>query len=177
MNKQRKTLAVMAAVLTIALLTTTAVFAAFITNFESFAIGTSAEGLVIPGAQLSSPFIPNDWRIEQNNGDYTSLSNHILASNRCSAALIVRVTEPHSAVRFNFGTDPSVAVLKVDAWMGAPGAGVLVFSQNFNGVNIGSPVGMLEGVAQVSGMGSFDHLVIYSPGGCIAMDNLTVRGN
>ncbi|MBC7810121.1 MAG: hypothetical protein H7175_03195 [Burkholderiales bacterium] len=177
MNKQRKTILVITTVLTIALLTTAGVYAVFITNFEGFAINTSAEGLVIPSAQLSSPFIPNDWRIEQNNGDYISLSNHILASNRCNAALIVRMDEPHSAVRFNFGTDPSVVVLKVDAWMGAPGPGTLVFSKNFNGVNIGSPVGMLEGVARVSGLGDFDHLVIYTIGGCMAMDNLTVRGN
>jgi hypothetical protein len=156
------------------LITQSPASAAFQQTFESYANGTDLSGIAVPGAVLSANFGNASWVVTTNNGTYASLQNRILRQRNCNASLNIDLDVPHSAIAFRYGTSLSTAVVKVDGWMGLPGSGQLVFSQSFFGTDLGN--GKLEGQAVVSGLGYFDFIVIYAPGGCTAIDNLTVRG-
>ena len=144
----------------------------FFTDFEPYAHGTPAEALGIPGAVIGSGFAPGSWQVKPNT-EYATLSGNVLQNTQCDAALNIALDRAYTEVSFRFGVEPTAAVVKLDGWMGEPGPGSLVFSHDFYGAPLGSPTGMLEGVASTSGI-AFDHLIIYSPGGCLAIDDLKV---
>ncbi len=148
---------------------------AFYTNFEAYALGTSAESLALSGVSLASGFAPHSWIIQMNTGDYVLLSGKILKHTVCDAALIMTFDSPRSDLGFLFGTDPSTLVVKVDGWLGTPGPGTLVFAHSYYGTDLGSPVGMREGAVSLSGT-EFDHIVLYAPGGCLAIDDFSAPG-
>lgn len=144
-------------------------------HFDGIPHGTPAEQIVLNGITLSSPFSPNSWQIAPAQG-YRNMVRSVLKASNCGAALIVQTATPTLNYSFRYGISASAAGLMVDAWMGAPGAGTLVSSQNFTGVNMGAPDGVREGTASASTSG-FNHLVIYSPGGCAAIDDLLQSGS
>lgn len=147
--------------------------AGFFEDFESYPKGTAAEDIAIPGATLSSPFIPRTWIVILDGSDFITLHGNIFTHAACSAALVVELEKPATEVSFRFGIDPSVEVLKVDGWLGEPGPGTLEFSRDYYGAFLGAPNGWREGRAS-NFRQEFDHLVIYSPGGCMAIDELYV---
>jgi hypothetical protein len=114
------------------------------------------------------------WVVQENTGDYVLLSGHILQeTGACYNALYMRFDEIQHGIELAYGIDPSVLVLKLDGWIGVPGPGTLVFSESLYGTWLGSPVGMREGIASVHT--DFDYIVMYSPGGCAAIDDLFVE--
>ncbi len=152
---------------------------AFDTGFEEDDLNTPAEEIILPGFTLSSPSIPGSWTVQNNDGDYVLLSDHILKAQNCDAALIMAFESPQVILDFNFGLGrnitgpPLVGVVKVDGWLGKPGSGTLQFSQNHFGEDLGSPESLLEGTVMLAGP-AFDHIVLYAPGGCLAIDDLSV---
>jgi hypothetical protein len=144
-------------------------------NFDGPTLGIPAEQIVMNGVSFSSPFAPNSWQTASAFG-YRSLTRNVLKATNCSAALIIETATPTGTFSFRYGISASAAGLIVDAWMGEPGAGTLVSSQNLPGASLGAPDGVREGTASASTNG-FDHLVIYSPGGCAAIDQLTLSGS
>jgi hypothetical protein len=173
MRVKTTTVFVLSALLIGALLIQTGIVLAFFTDFESFALGGTSESLILPGVTLGSPFSPGDWTVQDNTGDYVLLSGHILKGTVCTSALIMNFDDLQSGLTFNFGADPSVAVVKVDVWTGnpTPGVGIMHASYSYYGVNLGSPTGKLEGSVAFSGY-DFDTVVLYAPGGCLAIDDL-----
>jgi hypothetical protein len=163
-------------VVLVAVLSGAGIAGAFFANFEMVALGTTSESIALDGATLASGFRPGDWTIQDAGGDYGLLSGHILKGNVCDAALTIHFDETASDIEFLYGADPSVAVVKVDGWLGTPGPGTLVFSQSHYGANYGSPVGMREGAVSILGS-SFDYIVIYAPGGCLAIDDQIGRAS
>lgn len=148
---------------------------AFYTDFEGYAIGTPAESISLPGADLASGAAPNSWIVQMNTGDYVLLSGKILQSTVCDAALIMHFDSLQSDLDFLFGTTASTDIVKVDGWVGIPGPGTLVFSHSYNGTFLGSPAGMLEGQVSLSGT-EFNYIVLYAPGGCLAIDDFSAPG-
>lgn len=148
---------------------------AFFTDFEGYALGTPAESIAIPGVQLASGFAPNSWIVQMNAGDYVLLSGKILQNTVCDAALVMHFDSLQSDLDFLFGATASTLVVKVDGWVGTPGPGTLVFSHDYAGTDLGSPVGMLEGQVSLSGT-EFNYIVLYSPGGCLAIDDFSAPG-
>lgn len=174
MTTFRRVLLVLA-LLTVTLITQPPPAAAFMTNFEAQALGTTAEAIPLIGATMGSPFNPHDWTVQDAGSDYVLLQSHILKGNACDAALVIEMDAPVTSVDFLFGADPAVATVKVDGWDGVPGPGTQVFSNSYSGANMGSPAGILEGVVSIASA-PIDYLVIYAPGGCLAIDNLDLPG-
>lgn len=143
-------------------------------DFNSNAPGTSAENIPAPGVHMGSPFNPNSW-IVQPNFVYTTMNGNVLQNLNCNAALVIELDSVYQDVSFRYGITRPTQVLKLDGWLGAPGSGTLVFSTNHNGTYNGGPEGIREGVAAASAAG-FDHLVIYTPGGCAGIDDLSLDG-
>jgi hypothetical protein len=148
---------------------------AFLNDFEAQPLGTSAEDIPLVGATMGSPFIPYDWTVQDAGTDYVLLQDHILKGNACNAALEIEMEAPITAVNFLFGADASVLTVKVDGWNGTPGPGTLVFSNDYTGTDMGSPSGKREGTVSITSL-PIDWLIIYSPGGCLAIDNLDLPG-
>jgi hypothetical protein len=144
-------------------------------NFNGNAPGTSAESIAAPGVHMGSPFIPNSW-IVQPNLVYTTMSGNILQNLNCNAALVIELDSVYQDISFRYGITRPTHVLKLDGWLGEPGPGMQVFSTNNYGVDNGGPEGIREGIAAASAAG-FDHIVIYSPGGCAAIDDLSLDGS
>jgi hypothetical protein len=143
-------------------------------DFNGYAQNTAAEAIAAPGVHLGSPFSPNAWRA-MASVQYATMSGNVLQNTACDAALVIQLDSVYQNVNFRYGIPASAVGLIVDGWMGAPGPGTKVFGQNQPGANLGSAYGMREGVVAASTSG-FDHLVIYSPGGCAAIDDLSLDG-
>lgn len=143
-------------------------------DFNGYAQNTTAESIAAPGIHMGSPFIPNAWRA-MASVQYATMSGNVLQNTACDAALVIELDSVYQDVSFRYGIPASAVGLMVDGWMGAPGPGTKVFGQNLPGADMGSAYGMREGVASASVAG-FDHLVIYSPGGCAAIDDLYLNG-
>ncbi len=143
-------------------------------DFNGYANMTAAESIVAPGVHMGSPFVPNSW-YAMDSVQYATMSGKVLQNTACDAALVVELDSIYQDMSFRFGIPASAVGLIVDGWLGEPGPGTKVFGQNLPGSDMGSAFGMREGVASASVAG-FDHLVIYSPGGCAAIDDLSLNG-
>jgi hypothetical protein len=143
-------------------------------DFNGYANMTAAEDIAAPGVHLGSPFNPMSW-YAMDSVQYASMSGRVLQNTACDAALVIELDATYQDVSFRFGIPASAVGLMVDGWMGEPGPGVKVFSQNLPGADMGSAFGMREGIASASVAG-FDHVVIYSPGACAAIDDLSLNG-
>jgi len=143
-------------------------------DFNGYANMTAAESIAAPGVHMGSPFNPMSW-YAMDSVQYATMSGKVLQNTACDAALVIELDSTYQDMSFRFGVSANAVGLIVDGWLGEPGPGVKVFGQNLPGADMGSAYGMREGVAAASVAG-FDHLVIYSPGGCAAIDDLSLNG-
>lgn len=176
MNTRKRTL--IGIVMIASLIIASSVAAAFHEHFEGYLPGSTLDQINIPGATLSANFGPGAWHVQPDTLDeYVTLNGNTLSQLDCNASLNIDLDTAATSIGFRYGHDRGVQVVKVDAWLGQPGSGTLVFSQNHLGSDLGSQYHKFEGTVAASGQGAFDYIVIYAPGGCLAIDDLTVRGD
>ncbi len=152
------------------------VFAAS-TSFENVPVGTAASDISLSGVEFIESLAPGSWVVEDSPGTYTLLRGHIL-SNRgggCGSTLSMRFDDLQSDISFSYVSDrsrtpgtPDVVLYLFTGGDPTPGIGTRVYSGDFYGTDLGS--GEWEGRPTV--VVDFDFVVLFSPSGCLAVDDL-----
>jgi hypothetical protein len=144
------------------------------TGFDTIPIGTFADDIALPGVDFISGLgVPGNWTVQAAGTDYVLLSGHVLknADADCRAAIQMRFDDLQGSIGFVFGTDAAAPVILYLYTGGnpTPGIGTRVHTGSYAGADLGT--GMLEGSVNVTV--AFDYVVLYSPGACLAIDNLS----
>lgn len=165
-----------------ALLVPTGTADAVSSGFEEIPLGTIANNIMIPGVDFAPNAVnPSAYTVQANAGTFASLSGHILTNlgGDCMTSLLFRFDALQSSISFLYGADRSYDPTYPDAVMylftggnPTPGIGTRVFTGSFSGADPGT--GMFEGFINV--MVDFDFVVLFSPSGCLAIDNLNTVG-
>jgi hypothetical protein len=135
---------------------------AYSTNFDTFASGTLAENLNIPGLTFTAT-PAGTWQVAP--AFFTTLTGQMLYQPTTLGTLRISFAAPQNAVTFNFALSGPGSVLTIQGYSG----GNLIFTNNFNGAVQLS--GFVEGIASVNST-SIDAIVISAANTLIAMDNL-----
>lgn len=156
--------------------------AAVSTDFESVPIGTAANDIAIPGVDFApGAASPSAFTVQHNAGAYASLSGHILtnAGGNCMTSISMRFSALQAGISFLYGADRSLDPTVPDAVLylytggdPTPGIGTRVHTGSYYGSV--SSTGKWEGTVSVTV--NFDYVVLFSPSGCLAIDNLNTVG-
>jgi hypothetical protein len=131
------------------------------TNFDSFAVNTTAENLTVPGVTFSSN-PAGVWTIKSSF--FVNLTGNVLIEYTSVGVLTVTFAQPQDNVQFNFATVSTNSV-NVAGFVGAQ----QVLTQSFSGTIPGGGI-YREGSASVSFSGLTS--IQISSSNVIAIDNL-----
>jgi hypothetical protein len=141
----------------------------FLTNFDSFATGTPAESLNVPGMTFT-PSPAGSWVIEPTF--FTGLTGQMLYEPTTSGSLVIAFSGPVNSVSFNFAQDSITqgeTALVVEAYSGGTLVGSIRQPTTFIGIMFA------EASVNFFSVASFDRIKILSDPAAtlIAVDNIS----
>ncbi|MBI5960452.1 MAG: hypothetical protein HY866_17050 [Chloroflexi bacterium] len=151
------------------------------TSFEDVPVGTAASDISLSGVEFIESLAPGSWVVEDSPGTYTLLSGHILSNYHggCGSTLSMRFDELQSEINFMYVSDrsrtpgtPDVVLYLFTGGNPTPGIGTRVYTGDFYGTDLGS--GLWEGAVRLRI--EYDFVVLFSPSGCLAIDDLKTSG-
>jgi hypothetical protein len=155
----------------VGLLVGSGIASAYYFNFENIPTGTPARALTMPGLEFQS----DSMTVVDSAGAYDLLSGHVLKCNPPEGGLALRFEELQSNISFLYASDrsrysdrPDLVLYLFTGGNPTPGIGETVYFSTYHGI-VGKN-GMAEGGVKVNV--DFDYLIMFSPSGCLAIDDL-----